>query len=238
MDNRIVILESIRRSLTALSSESVKLSGERFFREHVVLYGVRTGEVKTMAKSIEKQLIDFSKAEVLALCEDLLSSGMLEESFIACHLTEKLGNKYQESDYKMLEYFVFNYISNWATCDTFCNHTIGDFIQRYPKYINKLFDWAKSDNRWIKRAAAVSLIVPARKGLFIDEVFKISDILLVDKDDMVQKGYGWLLKSASKPYEHAVFDYVMKNKTIMPRTALRYAIEKMPKSLKEMAMRK
>ena len=58
------------------------------------------------------------------------------------------------------------------------------------------------------------------------------------KDDLVQKGYGWMLKAASEAHCNEVFDFVMKNKDIMPRTALRYAIEKMPKELKAMAMAK
>ena len=63
-------------------------------------------------------------------------------------------------------------------------------------------------------------------------------MLLTDPDDMVQKGYGWLLKSAGDAYQQEVFDYVMQNKARMPRTALRYAIEKMPKELKARAMAK
>ena len=68
------------------------------------------------------------------------------------------------------------------------------------------------------------------------EVFEISDLLLTDKDDMVQKGYGWLLKEASKKHQAEVFDYVMSWKAMMPRTALRYAIEKMPAEMKKEAM--
>jgi 3-methyladenine DNA glycosylase AlkD len=60
--------------------------------------------------------------------------------------------------------------------------------------------------------------------------------LLLDKEDLVQKGYGWLLKVSSEENEKKVFDYVMKNKGKIPRTALRYAIEKMPKNLKKKAM--
>jgi len=82
------------------------------------------------------------------------------------------------------------------------------------------------------------LIIPARKGLFLDDVFEIADTLLLDTDDMVQKGYGWMLKVASNMHEKEVFDYVMKHKANMPRTALRYAIEKMPKELKAEAMKK
>jgi len=84
----------------------------------------------------------------------------------------------------------------------------------------------------------VTLIIPAREGRYLDDVFEIADILLEDQDDMVQKGYGWMLKAASQSHQTEVFDYVMKNKTRMPRTALRYAIEKMDAGLKKKAMAK
>lgn len=90
----------------------------------------------------------------------------------------------------------------------------------------------------MKRAAAVTLIVPARKGLFLSDIFGIADILLTDKDDMVQKGYGWMLKAASEAHEREVFDYVMSHKAVMPRTALRYAVEKMSAELRAEAMRR
>jgi 3-methyladenine DNA glycosylase AlkD len=84
----------------------------------------------------------------------------------------------------------------------------------------------------------VSLIVPAKKGLFLQEAIEISDTLLLDPDDMVQKGYGWLLKEASRKHQKEVLDYILKNRKTMPRTALRYAIELMPKELKAEAMKK
>ena len=60
----------------------------------------------------------------------------------------------------------------------------------------------------------------------------------MDRDDMVQKGYGWLLKEASRKHTDEVFAFVMKNRQQMPRTALRYAIELMPKEMKAEAMKK
>ena len=73
---------------------------------------------------------------------------------------------------------------------------------------------------------------------FLKEAFEISDTLLLDSDDMVQKGYGWLLKEESRKHQKEVFEYVVKNRKIMPRTALRYAVELMPKELKAEAMKK
>jgi 3-methyladenine DNA glycosylase AlkD len=109
---------------------------------------------------------------------------------------------------------------------------------KYPEYVAELKRWARSTNRWTKRAAAVTLIIPARRGIFHKDIFDIADILLLDMDDLVQKGYGWMLKAASEFDQKAVFDYVMSKKDVMPRTALRYAIEKMPQELRTEAMKR
>ena len=115
---------------------------------------------------------------------------------------------------------------------------MGDFIEQYPEYIDELKRWTESGNRWMRRAAAVSLIVPAKHGKFLEESIEIADLLLTDSEDMVQKGYGWLLKEASRNHTDEVFAYVMRNKKVMPRTALRYAIELMPREMKSEAMKR
>jgi 3-methyladenine DNA glycosylase AlkD len=111
-------------------------------------------------------------------------------------------------------------------------------VEKFPEYVHRLEEWAKSENRWVRRASAVTLILPARKGMFLKEILEIADSLLEDRDDLVQKGYGWMLKEASRLHQKEVFDYVMRKKAAMPRTALRYAIEKMPAELRQRAMEK
>jgi len=108
----------------------------------------------------------------------------------------------------------------------------------HPQLTERVKLWTKSDNRWVRRAAAVSFIVPARKGLFHNHIIDIATLLLTDNDDMVQKGYGWMLKAASQANQELVFNFVMSNKANMPRTALRNAIEKMPPELKVKVMAK
>lgn len=179
-----------------------------------------------------------SKSKMLALCEQLWQSGFMEETFIACYFTERFVKYFSPEDFVTLEEWVKKYINNWASCDTFCNHTIGDMLMLHPQLIEKVKLWAKSNNRWVRRAAAVSFIVPARKGLFHNHIVDIATMLLTDSDDMVQKGYGWMLKATSQSNQELVFNFVMSNKAKMPRTALRYAIEKMPQELKAKAMAK
>lgn len=230
------ILFKLRKELVASSDEQTRKSSERFFKEAVKCYGIRSGIVVKIGKEHFKKIKQLSKSEIFEMCEELLKSGILEESFVACNWSYQLNKQYDESDFVIFESWVNKYVSNWATCDTLCNHTVGDLVTMYPKDIEKLKKWAKSKNMWVRRASAVSLIVPARRGEFLKDVFEIADILLLDKEDLVQKGYGWLLKVASNKHEKEVFNYVMKNKAVMPRTALRYAIEKMPLELKKKAM--
>jgi 3-methyladenine DNA glycosylase AlkD len=176
------------------------------------------------------------KETIFSYCENLFRSGIMEECLIACLWSDKVSKHYEITDFLIFETWVSKYVSNWAVCDTLCNHPVGNLMMKFPGLAVKLTGWAHSEQRWVKRASAVSLIIPARKGLFLDIIFEIADILLLDKDDMVQKGYGWMLKSAADANLAGVYDYIMKRKHTMPRTSLRYAIEKMPPDMRAEAM--
>ena len=232
------ITNLIRKELKQKSDPHTKATGQNFFKEEVKLYGVKSALVTKIGKAFDKEILTMDKKEVFTLCDELWQSGYMEESFIACHFSYLIRKSYQTTDFKVFEKWVNNYVSNWASCDTFCNHTVGAFVEMYPDYLENLKKWAKSKNRWVKRASAVTLIIPARHGKFLKDIFEIADILFLDKDDLVQKGYGWMLKAASEAHQKEVFEYVIKNKAKMPRTALRYAIEKMPNNLKIKAMAK
>jgi 3-methyladenine DNA glycosylase AlkD len=232
------IIKNLREELIKNADEKTRLSGERFFKEDVKLYGIKSSEVSRISKEHFKAVADKSKVNIFGLCNDLWKSGNMEESFVACNWSYNIHKQYEPSDFYVFESWVKNYVGNWASCDTLCNHTVGTFIEMYPEYLSGLKRWAMSPNRWVKRASAVSLIVPARNGKFLPDIFEIADILHADKDDMVQKGYGWMLKAASQSHQQEVFKYVMNKKATMPRTSLRYAIEKMPPELKALAMAK
>jgi 3-methyladenine DNA glycosylase AlkD len=232
------IIENIRAELIRNADEKTRLQGEKFFKENIKIHGLKSAQLEKISKAYYQMLPDKSKTVIFSYCEELWESGFMEEAGIACMWSYNVRKQYVPGDFIVYERWVNRYVSNWAACDTLCNHTVGSFIEMYPSFLSGLKKWAKSDNRWVKRASAVSLIVPARKGLFLDDIFKIADILHSDPDDMVQKGYGWMLKSASQAYQNEVFEYVMRKKATMPRTSLRYAIEKMPPELKAKAMAK
>jgi 3-methyladenine DNA glycosylase AlkD len=232
------IIDEIGKELKRKADEKTQRTGQRFFKETIHTYGVKTAVVSKIGKEYFKKIKNREKNEIFDLCDELWQSGYLEESFIACNWSYSLRERYEIEDLKVFEGWLEKYVGNWASCDTLCNHTIGSFVEMYPSRIIDLKRWGRSANRWMRRASAVSLIIPARKGGFLGDIFEIADILLVDDDDLVRKGYGWMLKAAGEAHQKEVFEYVVANKKRMPRTALRYAIEKMPKEMKMSAMKK
>ncbi|MBS3793284.1 MAG: DNA alkylation repair protein [Candidatus Thorarchaeota archaeon] len=129
-----------------------------------------------------------------------------------------------------------HHVTGWGSCDDLCTHTIGYFILEYPKFIPAVKQWVHSDNPFVRRAAPVSLIYALRRGKLFEHAFDLANRLMNDENKYVLKGYGWMLKVASKHHQDEVFEYIMKNRARMPRLSLRYAIEKMAESLKKAAM--
>ena len=236
------MFEKIQKFLQENSDEKVAISGQRFFKSPIKIHGVSTPRIHKFSKEIFREMKDGCvegvglKDKVFSLSERLWRTGYLEECIIACNLSDFVAKDFVEMDFQVFEKWISKYVKNWATCDTFCNHTMGDFLMKFPEFISEMKKWTNSSNMWLRRAGAVSLILPIRRGFFIDECFEIAEILLNDKEDLVQKGYGWMLKVASEVDQKRVFDFVILRKYIMPRTALRYAIEKMPRELKKQAM--
>ena len=229
---------NIRTKLKAVADAKIAVNAHRFFKESIACYGVKTPVVRALAKEAFKTIKQQPKEFVLEQCEKLWSSGIHEEGLVACFWSHAIAKHFTTEDFQILEKWVNIYVSNWALCDTFCNHTVGTFLKKFTGYLTQLKKWTLHPNRWMKRAAAVSLIVPAREGLFLKEILEIASKLLIDEDDLVQKGYGWLLKVAAEHHEKEVYAFVLQHKQEMPRTALRYAIENMSEEMRQKALSK
>jgi len=232
------IIQDIRKELQENADEKHRQSIQRFFKEEVKLLGVKTPVFRRITKKYFPAIKDRPKQEIFNLCEKLLESGYMEERGVAFDWAFRLRHKYEKKDFAILESWLKKYVTNWAACDSLCCGALGYFIYKFPEYFPKVKKWTVSKNRWVRRGAAVVLIYSIKKKKSLAPVFEIADILLLDEDDMVQKGYGWMLKVATDHEPKKVFEYVMRNKKEMPRTALRYAIEKLSPDLRKQAMAK
>jgi 3-methyladenine DNA glycosylase AlkD len=227
-----ISLENIRSTLQELSSIEGQVAAQKFHKEKIKTYGIKMPVIKYLAKEWFKEVKPKGKAPIFSLGKDLIKSGNIEEAMIAIEWSYMLKNQFEEADFYLFESWISNYINAWSTCDNFCNNTVGAFLMKHPSYISHLKRWATAESRWLQRASSVSLIVPARNGLFLEDIFEIAELQLSSNDDLVQKGYGWALKVSSKKNLQPVYEYVKNRKSVMPRTALRYAIENFPIELK------
>ncbi len=242
------IIKRIRKELKDNIDLEYKESIKRFFKEEDIekakkegyskSYGVRTPEVRKISAKYFKEIKDLSKKEILDLCKELLESGYSEEGGIAFDWAYRVKSQYEQSDFNLFKFWLEKYVHSWASCDSLCTGAFGEFILQFPEFISKVKKWTELESRWFRRASAVIMINSVRKKERLDTIFEIADRLLLDEEDLVQKGYGWMLKEASNHYPEEVFNYVMKNRQEMPRTALRYAIEKLSPELRREAMKK
>ncbi len=239
--NEKLLLKDLRRELSLNIDKEYKKNSKRFFKEKIKTYGVKTPIVRQIAKKYFREIKNWKKKEILNSINSLLKSGYNEEFTIGTQWLGEIKNKLEEKDFISLKKFA-DYINNWSKCDDFCLRVLSHFIVKYPKFKQELKSWTQSKNRWKRRISAVSFIKGGSLWKihpdYLEDVFWIAEKLLKDEDDLVQKGYGWMLKVTAEDHQKEVFDFVMKNKKEMPRTALRYAIEKMPSELKEKAMKK
>jgi 3-methyladenine DNA glycosylase AlkD len=203
-----------------------------------IFIGVRNPYIHSTAKKFYPEVKSKPLDALIDICTGLMDSNIHEVKSIAIDWLSNAKKQYREKDLKVFYAIVKKYIVDWVDCDDFSTHVIGQYLLRYPHKMGETLSWCTSNNRWVRRSAAVSLIYPLKRGFGLQEAFDIADALLLDKDIMVQKGYGWMLKEASRNFQMEIFLYVLEHRKEMPRTALRYAIEKMPDELKSEAMKK
>ena len=231
------LINQARQELRKYIDEKYQKGEKRFFKEKIKNIGVRVPNRRLVARQLWSEVRQLPKEKLLQIIEKMLA-GYVEETTIALDWLYRNKANFMKKDFVVFERWLEKYIDNWSKCDDFCTHSIGFMVNLYPELLPKVFKWTRSKNRWVKRASAVTLIYPfGKKKRFLEQIFKTAEALLTDPDDMVQKGYGWMLKEASKYNQKQVFEFVMRNKIKMPRTALRYAIEKMPESLRKRAMK-
>ena len=199
-----------------------------FFKEDVKSHGWYTADLRSFARKRRREILKDHDLEFLARVADRLFTGsVLEEKIFAVLLLESLTGKLDESHFVMFESWI-DRISSWADHDGLVHYLIAPMIAAEPKRARKVFDWAKSPDRWHRRAACVALIQGRQQSEFFSQIVRLSNLLLRDEDDMVQKGLGWLLRVTAKVDPEQSVPYLMSIRDRAPRLVLRTACETLP----------
>jgi 3-methyladenine DNA glycosylase AlkD len=225
-----------RKHLLAAVDPVYREGSYRYFKEEIDNYGVRTPEVRKIAGAAYKHWKRWSLSGRDELCELLWQSGKLEEGSVAIVLHSKVAKEAGAREFRLYESWIDSYVRNWAHCDGVSTWLLAGCIANEPELSENLPAWTHSPNRWKKRAAAVGLLWEGKTGRQLDRVFEVTDLLLDDHDDMVQKGAGWLLKETYPGRPEAVMEFLMPRRERPTRTLLRYAAEKMSAADRELLL--
>tara|TARA_Y100000590_G_scaffold432376_1_gene548329 strand:+ start:486 stop:1184 length:699 start_codon:yes stop_codon:yes gene_type:complete len=217
-----------RDEIRALANKEIAKHSLRFFKTGKgeyghgdIFLGVRTPQIRLIAK----KHIGISTTEM----KTLIKSKYHEERLLGLII---LVNKYskakdEKSKNQLYKIYVssFKYVNNWDLVDVTCPHIIGKHLMDNDRSI--LYSWAKSDDLWTKRIAIVSTHWFIRKN-DLQDTFKIAEMLLNDEHDLIHKAVGWMLREAGKRDLEKEEIFLKKHYKNMPRTMLRYSIEKFP----------
>jgi 3-methyladenine DNA glycosylase AlkD len=227
----------LKSALRELADPARRESQRRFFREPVRCLGVQTPDVRRLASAAAREYRrrNLPIEAVLAIADRLWRGGVLEERALAVVILGRFSRRLERRHWRRFEGWVSG-LSNWAETDALCGEVLAPILARERALVARLGVWTRSRSRWRRRAAAVALVPLARRGAEHAAAFRVCDRLAADRDDMVEKAIGWLLKEVSRTRPQDVCDYLLANLPRLSRTTVRYACEKLPPRLRARVM--
>jgi 3-methyladenine DNA glycosylase AlkD len=205
---------------------------QRFFKEEIKSRGWYTDEIRKLAKRLSRTIANGEGVDYLfAVADDLFNGDVLEEKVLAVFLLQERVSELNEKHFRQLVRWLPR-VSSWADHDGLASFLLGPMMVREPKRVAWALKWTRSRDRWHRRAAAVSLIRGVRQKKFARETRFVTSALLADKDDMVQKGLGWLLREQAKYDRERAMPLLRSIRKKAPRLVLRTACETLPENLR------
>ena len=223
---------AVSTALKELARPAGAFDAARYFRgDHGLrFYNVGTPRMRALARSIYDRHADqWSIDEAMRFADDLIRDPYLETKSVGIEVVARYRGAFAPRHLAVWKrWLAGNHSANWATTDAICGSLIGPLLAQHPDLIARMGAWSRHRNLWVRRASAVSLIVPMRRGLALDMAYAIAEALHADGADLIQKAVGWMLREAGKHDERRLERYLLRHGRTIPRTTLRYAIERFP----------
>jgi len=223
------IIETIQDRLRLLADPKRAQGLQRFFKTGPGQYGAGDRFLGIRVPQLRKLSREYGNCSVENALA-LLRSPIHEERLLALLLLMRGFAEGPESTRRRIydSYLSHSrYVNNWDLVDISAQHIIGAFL--WDKDRSPLYPLAKSENLWERRIAIMATLFFIRQGRF-EETLKISAMLLGDEEDLIHKAVGWMLREVGKRELRAEEDFLEKHYKKMPRTMLRYAIERFPEA--------
>lgn len=225
-------LSDLQSKLKKLADPKVAKINEWFFKTGEGEYGAHDKFLGIKVPNIKTAIKDFKNIDLNDV-EKLIKSKFNEERLSALLImVEQFKKASEPQQKKIVEFYLKNkkYVNNWNLVDSSAHKILGEFLTKNnPKMLLKM---AKSADLWERRMAIISTLAFIKKGDF-KMVKDVAKTLMKDKEDLIQKAVGWMLREMGKVNKSELIKFLDENALKMPRTMLRYAIEKLPAKQRE-----
>jgi 3-methyladenine DNA glycosylase AlkD len=225
-----------RRSLAAMSRPPGVFDAARYFRaaDGLQFFNVGTDRVRALARAMHDARRErWSLADALAFADLLIVDPHLETKGVANELLARYRRQFTPALLpRWKRWLASNHSANWATTDAICGALIGPLLVTHPRLADRMRAWARHSNLWVRRASIVALIPPMRGGAALDIAYDVARTLHGDRADLIQKAVGWALREAGKADADRLERYLRTQGAGIPRTTVRYAIERFPPPLR------
>lgn len=228
MAQLIMTAASVQKSLKAKATPERAKSSQWFFKTGPGQYGAGDqflGVTVPDQRKIAKQFKNLPLAEI----ELLLASPIHEHRLTALHiLVLQFAKADEKNKTKLYRFYLTNrdHINNWDLVDTSAPYIVGNYLLTHPAEKAKLKIWAKSKIIWERRIAVVATWLLIRNKEY-DEILQLAEQLKTDPHDLMHKAVGWMLREVGKKNPGTLVNFLNIHANTLPRTTLRYAIEKM-----------
>jgi len=232
------IAKHIRRVLLDGASAPHTEEVQHFFKNEIKSRGWYTDELRKVAVRFRRTILaEHDVAYLVEVADRLFRDNVLEEKVFAVLMLQAIVGDCGKPEFKLFESWL-DRISSWADHDGLVQYLLGPMVAADPRLLSQALRWARSKDRWHRRAAAVSLIHSTRQHKNFEHIQRVTEMLLADDDDMVQKGLGWLLREAAKANREQTVEYLLTIRDRAPRLVLRTACETLPADMKQRVLGK
>lgn len=230
-----------KRDLARMSRPAGAFDARRYFRGDVDLqfYNVGTDRTRALARVIhDAHRHDWTIGDAVGFADTLIKDRHLEVKTVGIELLARYRREFTPRVLPVWKrWLARNDSSNWATTDAICGYLIGPLIAAHPSLAPRVGGWARDRNMWVRRAAAVSLIPSVRQGAALGVAYAVARALQADREDLIHKAVGWLLREAGKTDARRLERYLRQHGHSMARLTVRYAIERMPEAKRRTLLR-
>ncbi len=216
--------------LRAAGDPSLAEQARAYFKayENVSFLGIRSAQVREIEKAVFHAVKPvWSGADALRFADILIRNRFLDAKSVGILLLSRYVKQLGTALMPAVRCWLSEgHCANWATTDVLSTTVLTPLLRQHPELLGHLPDWARCESLWVRRAAAVSLTLLARRGEHLDTAYAIATALLGDSEDLMHKAVGWLLRECGKTDGRRLERFLLANGPKIPRTAVRYAIER------------